>query len=126
VDAALDGTDANFKQSGITSPAAPSATQDPGSSGSAGFTALALSEQETGSSQAAISQSGGSQSGTATTSTVSNIGSASTSVATTSASAAGAGSDPTVASSALGVSPTTQNLAIDRAVSEFELADMWI
>jgi hypothetical protein len=125
VDSALDGTYANNKQSGITSPAAPTGSQQSGSVASAGFTALALSEQETGNSQAASSSSGSSQSGSATTSTISNIGSASTPVATTSASAAGAGSGAT-ASSALDVPLTTQNLAIDRAVSDFDLADLWI
>jgi len=149
VDSALDGEYANNKQSGITSPSAPAGSQQAGSSGSSaslttgssGFTALALSVQETGSStsltagsstsltagnsQAASSQSGSSQSGSATTRTISNIGSASTSVATSSASAAGAGSDAT-APSALDVSLTAQNLAIDRAVSDFDLADLWI
>jgi ribosomal protein S11 len=121
IDSALDGTYSNDKQSGITSPSAPAASQQAGGVAGAGFTALALSVQEMGSTQSS------------TATTVSNVVSAATTPAATTAtstnssSSTGTGSTGSlarVASSAAVASQTAQILAIDAAIADFELADL--
>jgi hypothetical protein len=114
VDPALDGADANFKQSGITSPTAPSATQDPGSSGSSGFTALALGAIESGSSSSSSSSTASNQTSGASTSSASAP--AATSTSSTDGSSSSDGSSST----------DSQTAATDVAVSDFDLADLYV
>jgi hypothetical protein len=114
VDAALDGQYSNFKQSGITSPSAPTATQDPGSSGSSGFTALALGAIESGSSSSSSSSTASNQTSGASTSSASAP--AATSTSSTDGSSSSDGSSST----------DSQTAATDVAVSDFDLADFWI
>jgi hypothetical protein len=120
VDAALDGMYSNDKQSGITFPTAPTASQPAGSVESAGFTALALAVQETANSPP----------GAATTSTVNNVVSASTTPAITTSTST---SSPSSAGSTLtshgqhefaGGHGRHQFAATDEAVSEFDLSDL--
>jgi hypothetical protein len=124
IDSALGGTYSNNKQSGITSPTAPAASQQAGAIQSMAFGALALSVQETGSLQTASIPTSG----------LGNVVAASTTSAddaddvdaddvdaspssTDSASAAGSGS--TV------VLQTNQNQATDEAISNFDPTDLW-
>jgi uncharacterized repeat protein (TIGR03803 family) len=138
IDSALDGTYANFKQSGITSPSTPADSQAAGSSATAGFTALALAVQETGSSTSLTAGSstsltaGSLQASGSPTGSIHNVGSASaTPAATASASAASNGSDRMGSESAVASNPATTSqmilgLAIDEAVSDFDLADLYV
>ena len=116
-DPAISTAAVNTKQSGITGPTAPSATN--GVVGTSGFTALALGVQETGSSSSSTS-----------TSTVSNVVPAtSTSTSTTSS-----GTSGTSGTGSSGTSSTTTTAgrhgnhefaAVDEAVSDFDLAELW-
>jgi uncharacterized repeat protein (TIGR03803 family) len=121
VDSALDVTYSNDKQSGITSPTAPAASQDAGSSGSSGFTALALGAQETGNTQTINSP----------TSTVSNVVPSGTTLAsvtsaatTSTAGTASVTTPPSSTASTTLSSQTTLNRATGEALSGFDLSDL--
>jgi hypothetical protein len=112
LDLARNGTHNNT----LTAPSPPSASQQVGSTG---FTGLALGVQETGSSQA----------GTATPSVVSNASSPSTT--STSTTPASTGSTSSTGSGTTSSTTTPQKgrhefAATDAAVSDFELADLYV
>jgi hypothetical protein len=127
-DSAAAAANANKNQSSITAPAAPADSQQVGTTGGADFTALELGTQETGSSSAPLTTG---SSPAATTSGVSNVSSASTgsaSTASTSTPASTTSSSDTGTSSAGSTSTTTADdryAAIDAALSDVDLLDVW-
>jgi hypothetical protein len=130
---AIASANLNKNQTSITAPAAPSAEQAGGTGdrvGPTSFTALALSVQEIGSSPAS----------TTTTTTVSNVNSIGTSSVSTpsvptSASTIGMSSTGSGSSGSLTTTASTTThrahgrhpfAATDEAVSDFDLADVWV
>jgi hypothetical protein len=112
--------DLNQKQSNITAPTPPAGEQAGETVGTTGFTALELGVQETGSTTPAA------------TTTVSNVVSASTTPATTTTtttSTTSTGSTPTSHgehSLVVGQHGHHQFAATDAAVSDFDLADLYV
>jgi alpha-L-arabinofuranosidase len=138
VDVAIAAANLNKTQSGITTPTAPSASQQVGQTGDAvgttGFTALALGVQETGSSTSLTTgspQTSGSQ--TSNASSASTTSASSTLAATPSASAASASNDGLGSAGSSTTAAATHRdhgrhplAATDEAVSDFDLIDLYV
>jgi len=128
IDSAIDSADSNDRQSGITAPTAPSdsqvgGTNSAGQVGGLAFTALALGVQETGSPQAtSLSKS--------IISNVTAVGTTSTStasiVAPNTSSINSANTTASITASTTLASQATKDQATDEAVSEFDLADLYV
>jgi hypothetical protein len=128
VDAATAAADLNKTQSGITSPTAPSASQRVAGIEATGFIGLALSVQETGSSQTSGLLVG----------TVGNLSSVSTILARTTpaaATSASPGSTSGTGSESTGSTPSERGQrgrhgrhfeATDEALSDFDPTDLWV
>jgi hypothetical protein len=124
-DAALSGADVNARQSSITGPTAPSATQVAGTNDTEGpsIVPLELGVQETGSSSslaAGSAPAGGSPSNTSGNVSIGTAPAIPTSNLTSTTSTTAAGSTTTT----LGRHGRHQFAATDEAVSDFDLADL--
>ena len=127
VDAAIAGADANIRQSSITAPTAPAASQGVGAMDIVGtsITPLALGVQETGGSTSLIR--GTSSSSSPTSGLQTSVGSNVVSTSATLTSTTGTGTSGTGSSTRTSSHHGRHEFAaLDEALSEFDLADAWV